>query len=131
MLVGQDETELIGVERARGRGDGWHLFCIVHRLLDAFRADNVGSFLRPAYLLAARRQRVPADELRQIEDRAIADVLRMQEQVGLAVVTDGEFRRKLFFSTVVEVVDGFDPEGFERFHRDKSGNVERLVCRPP
>jgi len=100
-------------------------------LLDAFRADNVGSFLRPAYLLAARRQQVPAEELRQLEDRAIADVLRMQEQVGLSVITDGEFRRKLFFSTVVEVVDGFDPEGFERFHRDRSGNVERFGVPTP
>jgi 5-methyltetrahydropteroyltriglutamate--homocysteine methyltransferase len=96
-----------------------------------FRADNVGSFLRPSYLLDARHQHLPAEQLRPIEDRAIAEVLELQDNVGLSVVTDGEFRRKLFFSTVVEVADGFDPEGFERFHRDKSGNVERFGVPTP
>lgn len=87
-----------------------------------FRADNLGSFLRPPALLAARRQGLSAARLREIEDRAIADVIRMQEEVGLPVVTDGEFRRKLFFSTVVEVAEGFDPEGNARFHRDEVGH---------
>jgi 5-methyltetrahydropteroyltriglutamate--homocysteine methyltransferase len=99
--------------------------------VSVFRADNVGSFLRPEFLLAARREKRAAVQLRALEDRAIKDVLAMQEQVGLSVVTDGEFRRKLFFSTVVEVADGFDPEGFERFHRDKSGNVERFGVPTP
>ena len=97
----------------------------------AYRADNVGSFLRPRYLLDARHQQLPAEALRPIEDRAIAEVLQLQEEVGLSVVTDGEFRRKLFFSTVVEVADGFDPEGYERFHRDKAGNVERFGVPTP
>jgi 5-methyltetrahydropteroyltriglutamate--homocysteine methyltransferase len=65
-----------------------------------FRADHVGSFLRPAYLLEAREQRardtITAAQLRTIEDRAIGEVVRMQEQVGLQGITDGEFRRAYF-----------------------------------
>lgn len=96
-----------------------------------FNADNLGSFLRPPYLLEARQRGAPEDELRALEDRAIVDVIRLQEGVGLPVVTDGEFRRKLFFSTVVAVADGFDPEGFERFHRDDQGNVLRFGVPTP
>jgi 5-methyltetrahydropteroyltriglutamate--homocysteine methyltransferase len=62
-----------------------------------FRADHVGSLLRPARLLEAREKRaageISADELRVIEDEAIRDVVRMQADVGLRSATDGEFRR--------------------------------------
>jgi 5-methyltetrahydropteroyltriglutamate--homocysteine methyltransferase len=62
-----------------------------------FRADHVGSLLRPDNLLKARAQRaageITADELRSIEDDAIRDVVRMQRDVGLRSATDGEFRR--------------------------------------
>src|ERR1700745_2707250 len=62
-----------------------------------FRADHVGSLLRPPELLQARSGhasgRLPAEELRHIEDAAIREVVRMQEEIGLQGVTDGEFRR--------------------------------------
>ena len=62
-----------------------------------FRADHVGSLLRPPQLLAAREQakagRLPAGELRKVEDEAIRGVARMQEELGLHGITDGEFRR--------------------------------------
>src|SRR5258708_17012832 len=62
-----------------------------------FRADHVGSLLRPRELLQARSDheasRLPAEELRRIEDAAIRDVVRMQKEIGLQGVTDGEFRR--------------------------------------
>jgi 5-methyltetrahydropteroyltriglutamate--homocysteine methyltransferase len=62
-----------------------------------FRADHVGSLLRPPELLQARSDheagRLSAGELRRIEDAAIRDVVRMQEEIGLQGVTDGEFRR--------------------------------------
>jgi methionine synthase II (cobalamin-independent) len=62
-----------------------------------FRADHVGSLLRPSGLLRARAEhqagRLSATELRRIEDDAIRDAVRMQQEVGLAGVTDGEFRR--------------------------------------
>jgi 5-methyltetrahydropteroyltriglutamate--homocysteine methyltransferase len=91
-------------------------------MADRFNADNLGSFLRPQYLLDAHQRNAPPDELRALEDRAILDVLRMQEEVGLPIVTDGEFRRELFFSTVVATADGYDPYGYERFHRDAEGH---------
>ena len=62
-----------------------------------FRADHVGSLLRPPELLRARSEhqagRLPAAELRRVEDDAIGDAVRMQREAGLAGVTDGEFRR--------------------------------------
>jgi len=58
-----------------------------------FRADHVGSLLRPAALLEARADRVPLAELRSVEDDAVRDVVRMQREVGLRSATDGEFRR--------------------------------------
>ncbi len=62
-----------------------------------FRADHVGSLLRPPELRQARAEhqagRLSAEELRRVEDTAIGDVVRMQEEIGLRGVTDGEFRR--------------------------------------
>jgi 5-methyltetrahydropteroyltriglutamate--homocysteine methyltransferase len=62
-----------------------------------FRADHVGSLLRPAPLLRARSEhaegKISAEELRAVEDGAIRDVVRMQRDVGLRSATDGEFRR--------------------------------------
>jgi 5-methyltetrahydropteroyltriglutamate--homocysteine methyltransferase len=67
------------------------------RTTPPFRADHVGSLLRPANLLKAREDfstdRISAGELRAIEDEAIRDVVKMQEDAGLRSATDGEFRR--------------------------------------
>src|SRR5712672_3158601 len=68
-------------------------------MIDAppFRADHVGSLLRPPELLWARAEhqagRLSAEELRSTEDAAVRDAVRMQEEIGLEGVTDGEFRR--------------------------------------
>ncbi|MBO9499878.1 MAG: 5-methyltetrahydropteroyltriglutamate--homocysteine S-methyltransferase [Novosphingobium sp.] len=59
-----------------------------------FRADQVGSLLRPAALLEARHRHVSGAELKAIEDAAIREVVRKQEEVGLKGVTDGEYRRE-------------------------------------
>jgi methionine synthase II (cobalamin-independent) len=65
-----------------------------------FKADQVGSLLRPATLLEAREKRkrneITAAQLRAVEDEAIRDVVAMQERIGLQSVTDGEFRRGLW-----------------------------------
>jgi 5-methyltetrahydropteroyltriglutamate--homocysteine methyltransferase len=70
------------------------------RRVPPFRADHVGSLLRPRFLLEARGQaargEIGAAQLRLIEDRAITEVVRMQEGVGLQSITDGEFRREYF-----------------------------------
>ncbi len=70
---------------------------MAQRTAPPFRADHVGSLLRPPQLLAARdrfaRGEIAAEELRAVEDDAIRDVVAMQEEVGLQSATDGEFRR--------------------------------------
>src|ERR1700730_6653349 len=62
-----------------------------------FRADHVGSLLRPPELLRAREDHqaghLSAEELRRVEDDAIREAVRMQQEIGLEGVTDGEFRR--------------------------------------
>jgi 5-methyltetrahydropteroyltriglutamate--homocysteine methyltransferase len=95
------------------------------------RADNVGSLLRPDYLLDARAKGLAGDELRAVEDRAIEEVLRFQEDAGLQVVTDGEYRRRFFFSTIEVLVDGIEPEGFVRHHQDEEGNAHELRTPTP
>jgi 5-methyltetrahydropteroyltriglutamate--homocysteine methyltransferase len=67
------------------------------RTVPPFRADHVGSLLRPPSLLQARSDhaagRISADDLRTVEDDAIRDIVAMQADVGLGSATDGEFRR--------------------------------------
>ena len=75
-----------------------------------FRADHVGSFLRPKFLLEAREQRqqgaIGADQLREVEDRAITQIVKFQEDVGLHSITDGEFRRTYFHIDFLEQLGG-------------------------
>jgi 5-methyltetrahydropteroyltriglutamate--homocysteine methyltransferase len=75
-----------------------------------FRADHIGSLLRPRELIEARhklRERaIGESELHILEDEAIRDVVKFQEDIGLQTVTDGEFRRGAFFSHFVKNVDG-------------------------
>ena len=71
------------------------------RTTPPFRADHVGSFLRPKFLLDAREQffvkrEITAAQLRAVEDRAIAEIVKFQQDVGLQSITDGEFRRAYF-----------------------------------
>src|ERR1700685_3644150 len=70
------------------------------RSIPPYRADHVGSLLRPPGLLAAREQHrhgtLTAAQLRHLEDAAILEVVRHQENLGLQAVTDGEFRRTLW-----------------------------------
>jgi len=80
-----------------------------------FRADHVGSLLRPPALIEARnRQRAGAlskDELRQIEDTHIRDVVKKQQDAGLKSVTDGEFRRTFFHIDFLEKLEGVTVTG--------------------
>jgi 5-methyltetrahydropteroyltriglutamate--homocysteine methyltransferase len=75
-----------------------------------FRADHVGSFLRPAYLLEAREQKargeISAEQLREVEDRAITEIVKLQREVGLQSITDGEFRRTFFHIDFLEQLGG-------------------------
>jgi 5-methyltetrahydropteroyltriglutamate--homocysteine methyltransferase len=74
------------------------------------RHDHVGSFLRPAFLLEARtrfaRGEIGQDQLRIIEDRAIAEIVRFQQDVGLKSITDGEYRREYFHIDFLDQLGG-------------------------
>src|SRR5262245_56840926 len=72
-----------------------------------FHADIVGSYLRPPELTEAKLQNMPPEEVRPIEDRAILDILKMQEDAGLNVVTDGEYRRAYWQQGICSIMDGF------------------------
>jgi len=75
-----------------------------------FRADHVGSFLRPKFLLDARAQRakgeITPEQLRTVEDEAITEIVKFQEDVGLQSITDGEFRRTYFHIDFLEQLGG-------------------------
>ncbi|MBV9611584.1 MAG: hypothetical protein JO091_03890 [Acidobacteriaceae bacterium] len=73
-----------------------------------FRADHVGSFLRPQELLDARSNGTSAGQLREIEDRHILRLLAKQQELGFNIFTDGELRRKNFMSDFTDAVAGFD-----------------------
>ena len=73
-----------------------------------YRADQVGSFLRPAELLQARLSPTPLSELRALEDQHILRVLEKQKELGFEVFTDGELRRSNFMSDFTDAVEGFD-----------------------
>src|SRR5579884_787323 len=97
-----------------------------------FRADHVGSLLRPPELLKAREDfaagRIDAEALRAVEDDAIRDVVQMQRDVGLRSATDGEFRRASWHMDFIYSIDGVskaqddmhvefrNPEGTIDFH---------------
>ena len=102
--------------------------------LPPFRADHVGSLLRPPELHAARAARkagkIEAGELRAIEDKAIRDAVRLQEDLGYRAVTDGEFRRAYWhidFLTQFDNAVAVPPNVKARFHTE-TGDIE---AQPP
>ena len=100
----------------------------------AIRADTVGSLLRPPAVLQAREAReagrLSAAEFKRAEDHAVDDAVRLQEEAGLDVVTDGEIRRYAFFGHLVEALEGFDRLGGWAipFHNEAG---EELVFKRP
>src|ERR1700691_3024893 len=84
----------------------------MQRTSPPFRADHVGSLLRPAALKAARERRakgeIGADELKAVEDREIKDVIKKQEAAGLQSITDGEFRRSWWHLDFLWGLDGVE-----------------------
>src|ERR1700736_5370621 len=76
-----------------------------------YRAEHVGSLLRPPELLAAREafaeRRIPEEQLRALEDHAISGALQRQREIGLDVLSDGEMRRGSWLTDMADAVDGF------------------------
>ncbi|HUG15461.1 MAG TPA: cobalamin-independent methionine synthase II family protein [Thermomicrobiales bacterium] len=80
--------------------------------MPAYRADVIGSMLRPEYLLQAREKHARGElshaEFKRVEDRAVDDCVAIQERAGVDVITDGEMRRNVFASQLVQAADGFE-----------------------
>jgi 5-methyltetrahydropteroyltriglutamate--homocysteine methyltransferase len=105
------------------------------RLKPPFRADHVGSLLRPQAVLDARKQyedkAIPAEELRHIEDIAIHHVVRRQEEIGLQCVTDGELRRGSWHMDFLCRIGGITAAGTQlRPFRNETGEVRNEILLP-
>ncbi|MDC0609171.1 5-methyltetrahydropteroyltriglutamate--homocysteine S-methyltransferase [Vibrio sp.] len=98
------------------------------KLTAPFRADVVGSYLRPQYLHDARRQyeagTIDADKLKSIEDKAITELVAKQKSIGLKVITDGEFRRSYWH---LDFMWGLN--GVERHELKKGYQFVNMVTR--
>ncbi len=89
-----------------------------------YRADQIGSFLRPPDLLAARQVLSDRSRLRALEDEHIFRVLRKQKELGFDIFTDGELRRRNFMSTFTDAVEGFDMGGSLQRTWGATGNAQ-------
>jgi 5-methyltetrahydropteroyltriglutamate--homocysteine methyltransferase len=100
------------------------------RTAPPFRADHVGSLLRPPELLKAREEfaagRLSAEELRATEDEAIRSVVKMQQEVGLQTATDGEFRRASWHMDFIYQLGGIgqSPGDIKVKFRNEDGEIE-------
>ena len=100
-----------------------------------FRADHVGSFLRPARLREARQKfsasEITAEALRAVEDECIREVARRQEEVGLKGITDGEFRRTYFHVDFLEKLDGVEVRYGEFSSSFRKNDGAQVGFKPP
>src|SRR4029079_627992 len=98
-----------------------------------FRADHVGSLLRPARLKEVRAKdekgEIAADALKAVEDREISAIIRKQEEVGLKAVTDGEFRRAFWNYDFLGKLDGVEAYLGERKIRFQGVNPRPMMLR--
>src|SRR5262245_37937061 len=100
------------------------------RTTPPFRADHVGSLLRPHALLKARedaaRGAISPDELRAAEDDAIRDAVRMQQDIGLRSVTDGEFRRASWHMDFIYEIAGVQKadRSMKSVFHNEGGDIE-------
>ena len=76
------------------------------------RAETIGSLIRPEYLIEARQL---GTEMAAAEDRAVSDAIRLQENAGLEIITDGEMRRLSFQSQMTEAISGFGQWDLDAF----------------
>ena len=99
-----------------------------------FRANHVGSLLRPPELREARdkhaKGEISAAQLREIEDRCIRDVVKMQEDIGMPGITDGEFRRTLWNADFLRQIEGVKVEEGLVLER-RYGRIEWLHVAGP
>jgi 5-methyltetrahydropteroyltriglutamate--homocysteine methyltransferase len=105
------------------------------RTIPPFRADHVGSLLRPAPLMAARADfkagRIDAAQLRAVEDEAIVEAIAMQREVGLRSVTDGEFRRTSWHMDFIYSLGGVQQVAGESIHVQFKSEEGEYDYAPP
>ena len=98
-----------------------------------FRADHVGSLLRPTALTEARARRakgeISAAELIAIEDREIERIIRKQEEIGLQSITDGEYRRASWQTDFLTALDGVESYVGERTFKFKGPQPRPILLR--
>jgi len=98
----------------------------------AFRADHVGSLLRPPVLRQSFRRHAAGEigdeEFARVQDACIREVVRLQEDTGLKVVTDGEFRRGSYWGRFVERTDGFEIRKAQFKFRDDQGHEAEFTA---
>ena len=112
-----------------------HLVNLKHdvvKINPPFRAEHIGSLLRPQSLKDAWKN-YDAETITEIEygtiiNNAVRDAVRLQEQAGLRVITDGEFRRKSYWSHFLEAVDGFGVRPSDFRFRDESGHTQEFLA---
>jgi len=97
-----------------------------------FRADHIGSLLRPPALRQAFKQHqngsIDDAAFRKIQDDCIRDVIRLQESAGLELATDGEFRRHTYWARFAERTDGFEIRNAVQTFRDSSGEEHEFFA---
>ena len=112
---------------------------MAHRKKPPFRGDHIGSLLRPKSLLRFRQRmeagNISADELRDYENDCIRDVVKLQENIGLKSITDGEFRRESFhvdfISQIKNVTSSWDFNKVVQLGKDdKAGKDKRMPYIP-
>jgi len=100
-----------------------------------FRADHVGSLLRPPEVLRARGEfaagRINAEQLREVEDAAIRDIIRMQGEVGLKTATDGELRRESWHMDFIYSLGGIQKVNDDTIRVAFHNNDKNLEWAPP
>jgi 5-methyltetrahydropteroyltriglutamate--homocysteine methyltransferase len=100
------------------------------RTTPPFRADHVGSLLRPKKLLQARQEHadgtISAERLREVEDESILEIIQMQKDVGLRTVTDGEFRRASWHMDFIYQLGGVErsDEALQVEFRNAQGKIQ-------
>ncbi len=97
-----------------------------------FRADHVGSLLRPPALRQAFRrhhgQEIDDTEFTRVQDQCIRDAVQMQEDLGFQVVTDGEFRRASYWARFIERIEGFGLRASALPFKDDQGQQNEFIA---
>jgi 5-methyltetrahydropteroyltriglutamate--homocysteine methyltransferase len=100
-----------------------------------YRAEIIGSLLRPSYLKDARRAweagQLSTVEFKRSEDRAVNAAIALQEEAGLDIVTDGEMRRALFTGTLTEAIEGISPIPGQAWHWFGQTPSDEIDYQPP